>query len=366
RLVGKDRLLMGHGSSISMWNLTDRSVEYSVNGVAKQDFWVTPDERYFAAFDTRNSLTIYDLSNGEALARQTWESFGSATACISQDGQYLVCANRSAIHVWSLRDAKPVVELPLGGLQVTDDTPLSLLSGGWIAAGPQFYSTGLKLVVWRYDVRGVSLKHQEMVGRELLAVAMAGSYGKPKSVLVGAATVPHKDAINLMKKVDTSKLKMLERGSRIRVEATGDSRIVSGLRRAVQTNGWIEDPASEIILSGSAKLAEPQTLTYRVTQFGGGNTGATSEETHTVQPWVQKVEIRYQDKYAWGTAVGGVPWSVHTSGNETLGSELSKSSDQSYALFENLKIPEEILYPRYQRGLGQTWITSNGFVDEAK
>ena len=366
RLIGNDRLLMGHGTSVSMWNLASRKLEYAVNGVAKQDFWITPDEKYFAAFDTRNSLTIYDLKNGEPLARQSWEDFGSATACISQDGRYLVCANRSAILVWSFREAKPVVELPLGGLQVTDGTPLSLLNGGWIAAGPQFYSTGLKLVVWRYDVRGVSLKHQEMVGRELLAVAMAGSYGKPKTVLVGAATVPHRDAIELMKKVDTSKLKMLEQGSRIRVDTSGDARIVNGLRQAVQANGWIEDPSSEITLSGSAKLAEPQTLTYRVTSFGGSNPGGTSEETHTVQPWVQKVEIRYQDQYAWGTSVGGVPWSVHTSGAQSLGSELSKASNQSYSLFENLSIPDEILYPRYQRGLGQTWLTASGFVDEAK
>lgn len=62
-----------------------------------------------------------------------------------------------------------------------------------------------------------------MVGRKLLAVAMAGSYGKPESVLVDAATVPHREAINLMKKVDTSKLKMLERGSKILVDTSSDA-----------------------------------------------------------------------------------------------------------------------------------------------
>lgn len=94
-----------------------------------------------------------------------------------------------------------------------------------------------------------------MVGRELLAVAMAGSYGKPESVLVGVATVPHREAINLLKKVDTSKLKMLERGSKILVDTSSDARLVNGLKQAVQANGCIEDPSSDIIFSGPAKLA---------------------------------------------------------------------------------------------------------------
>ena len=78
------------------------------------------------------------------------------------------------------------------------------------------------------------------------------------------------------------------------------------------------------------------------------------------------MSIKYGDQPAWGTSSGGVPFSVMMKQGGSLGAELGKSSNPQYSLFENLKIPEEILYPMYQRGLGQTWITASGFVDEAK
>ena len=49
----------------------------------------------------------------------------------------------------------------------------------------------------------------------------------------------------------------------------------------------------------------------------------------------------------------------------SLGGEFAKSSNPSYSLFETLQIPPEILYPKYQQGLGVTWLTADGFVDEA-
>ena len=360
-LVGQDRLLMGYGSSVSMWNLTSKSAEYAINGVTRPKFWLSPDHRYFAAFDSRKSLSVYDSSNGNRLARQSWDAFGFATAGFSQDGSKLICANAANISAWNLPDQEAVVELPLGGISVRDNTPLSLLSGGWVVAGPQFYSMGLKMVVWRYDFRGVTLQHQQMIGNQMLAVALANGREGKKNVLVGVASVPHKDAIELMKKVDTTKLVMLKRGSRVSVQSSGDARIVNGIKRAVQANGWIEDPNSDISIRGSAGLGDAETRTYRsFGTLGGG------EETHTVRPWRQVVEIMYGDQRAWGTSTGAVPSFVTYTKESSLGEELGKSSRSSYSLFENLKIPEQILYPRYQRGLGQTWITASGFVDQAK
>lgn len=363
-LLGQDRLLMGYGSSVSLWNLSTKTADYSVNGLSRPKFWLSPDQRYFAVFDSRQSLSLHDTVDGDRVSRDSWEEFGFASAGFSQDGRHLVCATRSEIKAWSLTEEKPMIRLPLGGISVGDNTPLSLLKGGWVVAGPQFYSVGLKMVVWRYDYRGVSLQHQQMLGHQMLAVAIARGRNSTNNVLVGVASVPHKDAIALMKKVDTTKLHMMKRGSRIRVEKSGNSKIDNGLQQAVAANGWVVDPASEVVLSGSAGLGKSETRTYRVISFGGG--GGPSEETHTVQPWIQSVSISYGDQSAWGTSTGGVPFSVMMKQGGNLGAELGKSSNPQYSLFENLKIPEEILYPRYQRGLGQTWITTGGFVDEAK
>ena len=84
-----------------------------------------------------------------------------------------------------------------------------------------------------------------------------------------------------------------------------------------------------------------------------------------MQPWIQSAEIRYEDKIAWSTRWGGVPYSMLLREGQSLGTELQKSSAPAYDLFDQLKAPEELLYPRYQNGLGKTEITPTGFVDKA-
>jgi hypothetical protein len=110
-------------------------------------------------------------------------------------------------------------------------------------------------------------------------------------------------------------------------------------------------------------LGEAENQTYQKTSFG--SFGGSTIEEHTVQPWIQSAEIRYQDKVAWSTRWGGVPYSMFLREGQSLGSELQKSSNPSYELFDQLEVPEELLYPRYQKGLGTTEITPTGFVDKA-
>ncbi len=217
--------------------------------------------------------------------------------------------------------------------------------------------------MWRYDGGGgVSIAHQQMLGRQMLAAGTVGG-SNGKSVLVGVATVPHDNAIEMMKQVDPNSVRMLVRGSRVRIDTNVDRRIVDGLRLAAQKNGWTIDPGAEAVLTGSAGPGKSQELTYRTISFGSGGSG---EETHNVTPWIQTAQVVYQDATAWSTSMGGVPYSLTLRKGETLGGELQKSSSASYTLFESLKIPEEIIYPRFQNGLGQTLLTPTGFVDKAK
>jgi FKBP-type peptidyl-prolyl cis-trans isomerase 2 len=365
-LIGENTMLFGFGGKVSLWDLDARRVLYEVSNLQSHTFQLSIDHQYFSALSGRSTISVYRVDTGEPVAQGNWQGYGATTACFSRDGKSLMAANSSGIYRWDLSGNNPVATLPIGGLRVSDKTPLADLGGGWIVAGAQIYSTGLGLIVWRYDggnspVR-VSINHQQMLGRQMLVAATAGD-SRGKSLLVGVATVPHQDAIELMKKVDPDSVRMLVRGSRVKIDTSVDSRIVAGLRRAAQQNGWVEDPSSEAILTGSAKQGESQTLTYRKISFGSGGSG---EETHTVSPWIQSAKVLYRDKTAWVTAMGGVPYSMHLREGESLGGELSKSSSPNYALFENLKIPDEIIYPKFQQGLGSTLLTPNGFVDVAK
>ena len=365
-LVGQNTMLFGFGGKISLWDLQSRRVLYEVSGLRSHNFKLSIDHQYFAALSARNTISVYRVDDGQRVGQGSWQGFGSTTACFSLDGKGLLAANSSGMYRWDLSGNRPVTTLPIGGLRVSDKMSLADLGSGWIVAGSQIYSSGLGLIVWQYAGAArpsrVSIEYQRMLGRQMLVAATVGG-SKEKSMLIGVATVPHKDAIELMKQVDPDSVRMLVRGSRVKIDSSVDSRIAAGLRRAAQQNGWIEDPSAEAILTGSAKQGESQTLTYRKIGFGSSGSG---EETHTVSPWIQTAAIRYRDQRAWSTAIGGVPYSMHLREGESLGGELNKSSSPSYALFENLKIPEEVIYPKYQKGLGSTLLTPSGFVDVAK
>lgn len=363
KLIGKSRLLLGNGQSVSLYDFATREIVYAIPDVNESRFYLHPSEQYFAVMDGSGGVGLFELSTGQQLGYQAGGRTWGSGVGFSQDGRSLLTVNSSEISVWDLTAGGPPTQLRQGGLSVGPGTPISLLAGGWISAGSQIYSTGLKLVVWNYVGKGVSIENRQMLGRQMLVAATTYA-GRQTHALVGVATVPHDDAIELMKQIDPESIVMLKRGAGVRIDARGDSRITQGLRRAAALRGFREDPSSEVILTGSAGPGEPVTRTYQVTSFGG-NYGGSNTEEHTVTPWVQKVEIRYRDEYAWGTQQGGVPTFVSFTEGGSLGSELQKSAQSSYDLFNELKLPEELLYPRYQKGLGTTEITVTGFVDKA-
>ncbi|MCS7466745.1 SHD1 domain-containing protein [Stieleria sp. ICT_E10.1] len=362
KLIGGSRLLLGNDASVSLYDFSTRDIVYSISGVYENRFYLHPSGEFFAVMDNSGGVGVFEIDSGRQLAyRGGGRTYGSGVG-FSQDGRHLLTVSGSEISIWDLFEGGPAQTLRQGGLAVGPGTPITLLSGGWISAGSQIYSTGLKLVVWNYVGKGVSIADRQMLGRQMLVAATTNVSGQAHA-LVGAATVPHKDAIELMKKVDPESLVMLKPGLGVRIEASGDSRIAQGLRRAAAARGFREDPSSEVILSGSAGPGKPEKRTYQLTSFG--RIGGRQTEEHTVTPWIQKAEIRYRDQSAWGTQHGGVPYFVSFKEGGSLGAELQKSSQSSYDMFNDLKLPEELLYPRYQHGLGTTEITVNGFVDKA-
>ena len=374
-LIGDNMMLFGYAGKVSLWDLEERRVVYEVSGLTSHFFQLSIDHDYFAVRSGRTTISLHNLHTGNRLGQGTWEGYGNVTACFSHDGKRLTVATSSGFYRWDLAGNQPVEPLQIGGVGVSNNSPLADLSGGWLVAGPQIYSVGLELIVWRYDggsrsriamaasrpFGGGAIRHQQMLGRQMLVAATTSGL-KGSSILIGVATVPHEDAIEMMMKVDPNSVRMLVHGSRVKIDTSVDTRIQEGLRLAAKQNGWIEDSGAEAVLTGSAKTGDSQQLTYRTIRFGFGG---SDEQTHSVTPWIQTAKIIYREKIAWSTSAGGVPYSVHLEKGQTLGGELQKAGNPSYALFQNLKIPEEIIYPRYQRGLGQTVLTPRGFVDEA-
>ena len=79
-------------------------------------------------------------------------------------------------------------------------------------------------------------------------------------------------------------------------------------------------------------------------------------------PWLQGITIFDGEKSAWERKkVNGIPYSINP--DKSAQNQVAQATRPNYLLFENLKLPKEIIAPKYRNGLGHTFITINGFVD---
>ncbi len=360
KLVGSDRLLFAFDKQLSLINFATRHVEYVIGNRKTNRFWVHPGGRHVASFDSESNLTLHEIDTGRTIAQQPGPKYGSMAAGYSQDGRYLVRAMSTTIDALNLTANEPAKTFRQGGLRVGDASTVTLMPGGWINVGDQIYSVGLELLVWKYVPVGISITHQEMIGRQLLAVATSRSLSQPE-VHLGVATVPHPEAVELMAKVDPATLMMLKPGAPVRINGRGDARIIAGLRRAAAANQWIENPAAEVELVGWAGPGKAVTQKYERTSFS--RFGGRTVEEHTTTPWEQHVQIIYDGQPAWETMAGGIPGFMMIRQDETIGQKLAEYSKPDYGIFDQVNLPAEMLYPRYNQGLGRTELTLDGFKD---
>ncbi len=366
RLVGDNQLLLADGKAVSLYDFGSARIVYTLTGLAENHFTLHPTKRYFVVVKESGDLSMHETSSGRQVAAQP-KIDSSCGVGFSQDGGNLVRVGTKEVTIWDLLQGDSPRTLRTRNLSAGSQSRIAMLDDEWIWANSYIYNIDKEMVVWSYSGSGVKVAHSEMLGNHMLVAGTTGSYRGPTTALVGIAEVPHQDAIDETSKVDAESMIMLKPGAGVKIEAPGDARIRSGLLRAIQANGWHEDPSSEIILAGSAKRGESKTMTYESSRFGFGfQRGPQRQisETVTASPWEQSVSITFRGKRAWSTGAGGIPYSLYLKEGQTVSGEVAKATQPSYHVFENLRIPGEMLYPQYKYGLGRTSITVNGFQDQ--
>ncbi len=364
RLVGENQLLLADGNAVSLYDFQSNRVVYTLSGLAGNHFDLHPSRKYFVVALEAGGLSMHATETGATIAK---EPSGKGAVGFSQDGNELIHVGDGNVTIWDLRQNAPPRVLQSRNLLVVNGSALTLINDQWLWANSSIYNMEREIVVWSYSGSGVQIEHSQMLGSKMLVAATAGSAWDKKTALVGIAQVPHQSAIDELSKMDTDTMIMLKSGSGIRIDAPGDSRIRSGLQRAIAANGWHEDPSSEIVLTGSAGPGKSQTMTYESSRFGFGRSPASDRgpTTVTATPWTQRVSISFRGQSAWNAGSGGsLPFSMFLRGDETVQSKVNESAQPRYDLFEKLKIPAEMLYPQFRYGLGRTLVTASGFKDE--
>ena len=378
-LVNENQLLLSSSNAISLYDFEKKKIIYTIPSVRSGHFVLHPSKRFFAV-RLNGVVSLVDVASGKQLAAHASNS--AAGVGFSQDGRKVVVVD-SKIHIWDLQATTVPLELRRRNLLSRGSAPIEMIDDNWIKGGEQLYSVAKEVVVWSYTGSGVKMKHSEMLGKlNLLAGTKrlrfydraARKFNDTNYALVGLAEVPHAPALEALDKLQDVDMLMLKKGSGVRIEASGDPRIREGVLRAIQESNWHEDPNSVVTIRASAGYGESQTKRYGTYRsrtpfsvprpFGRFST-PDSLTTVNFSPWQQRVEFMYEDKIAWSTSRSGyAPSSFNMENGETVQSAINKYNKPTYAMFESLTFPADVIYPDYRNGLGRTSITVGGFVDK--
>lgn len=354
------RVLIAYGSAVGLWNLDERRMEYVVPS-SNNAMHVSPNGKYFAT-DQFSHAVIVETATGKPAANLP----GGGYVSFTRDGKYLITASSLGLNARSLvgKDESMFLGNPSWS-GAKHSGQFSMVAEGWISNGSGLWNTSRKLLAWSYtaDSFDLSLIYSSALGDKLLAM---GTRGKKEStsVLLGVAKIPNPAAVKTLSSYTDDQIYVLRRGAKVRIDPTvQDSRLLNGINRAAMAAGWLLDPASDIVISASAKLGESVSRTYE-RSAGFGRSGSDYRETITVQPWIQLVTVMQGERQLWADARGGVPGMVMVSEDQSLQSELNKASEPKYDLFDTFTFPEKVLAPKFQSGLGTSRITPNGLIDQ--
>ena len=358
--LDNNRLLIGYGSSVGLWNLNDRCMEYVVPSTDNA-MQLSPNAKYFATNQFSRSV-IVETATGKPIAKYG----GGGYLAFSGDGKYLISASSLGLNAESLTGSGESMFL---GNPSWSSAKLagefSLVADGWISNGSGLWNISRKLLAWTYtaDSKDLTLIFSSALDGKLLAI---GTRGKKEngSVLLGVAKIPNATAIKTLDSYADDQIYVLRRGAKVRIDSSvQDRRMLDGINRAATAAGWQLDPSSDIVITASAQLGPEVTNTYERSS-GFRRSGGDYRETVTVRPWIQQVTVSQGVRQLWGDARGGVPGMLMVKEGAPIQAELNRASEPSYDLFNSFTFPERVIAPKFQNGLGSSRITPSGLIDQ--
>ncbi|MFO1064315.1 MAG: SHD1 domain-containing protein [Pirellulales bacterium] len=359
--VGDDQVLLGYGNMASLWDMNARRVVYAIPA-DDNEFHLSPDGKYIGVRSFWGGF-VADAATGSVLGKLE----RSQCLAFSDDGRYLAVDGHWELGLYSLADGgKSITMQGHNYSRRTFAGPLSVIDNEWICDGTSLWHLPRKLLAWTFDAAHgeLSLARSITAGDKLIAVATRGS-AERSSVLIGVAKIPHAGPKNAVASLTDDQLYALKRGSAVRIDpSVQEPRILSSIQKAIREAGWVLDNSSGIVITASAGLGPSETKTFQRSRFGLSRGSSEFQETVSVQPWIQKLQIARNGNYLWGAAMGGVPSSVMVREGESVQSVIGTSSEPSYSLFDGLKFPDKVFDPKYNRGLGSSRITSRGLEDQ--
>ena len=289
----------------------------------------------------------------------------------SDDGTQLAVLGRSWLTVWNLASG---TEPPQQYQAETIGTPFAA-NIAWVSKdrlmvdqqrGQVLFSLKNRMTLWAYDFDHNATaadffgKTRDIVDGHLVYTATYDLGSGHRGIAVGAVQLPGPKVDDAEKTANVEALYIVKAGTpvKLQVEAGEDTaRVQKALEAKLMANGWTLDPNSPNVLLAEMKQGESKTIQYYSWRSG------QAAESVTFTPHISSLKLTVEDKVAWqsGTSTGAPPI-VTLRGDETVQGQVDKYQKPHPGFFDGVKIPQKILDPKFNRGLGVTTVTNRGLI----
>ncbi|CAD77645.1 MAG TPA: hypothetical protein DDX19_06115 [Rhodopirellula baltica] len=359
--VGEDRILVGYGGTLTMWNMATKTAEYVIPS-KKSEMNFSPDQRHFITNQYSHAVII-ETESGKPVA----DVKKLSTVSFAQDGNHLVGSGNFSESLLDLQTGKSrSITSGFRANKTSEETDPSVIDQRWLSTGNRLFDLDRGWLIWTEGYQDLEPVMRHVIGDKILSVGQSAGVDGIELV-IGVNDAVNPTAVQRISTITEEELYVLRPGVRVRIDsAVSDPRIRSGVERAIAVAGYQQDPSAEIVIEASAYRGKRETQTYSESRFAGFGRSRGSSETQTISaaPWIQAITVKLGQQRLWSTGQGGIPGFLSVREGESLQAEVQKCEREDYSLFQNFELPDKVMAAKWTNGFGTTSLTPNGFIDE--
>lgn len=359
--VGQDRILIGYGGTLTMWNMATKTAEYVIPS-KESEMHFSPDRRHFVTNQFSHAVVI-ETESGKPAADVKRHS----TARFTQDGNHLAARGSFSELLLNLQTGES--QKITGGYRsryATGSTDPSVIDQRWLSTGTQLFDLERDWLIWTEGYQDLEPVTRQVIDDKILAVGQHQGVDGIE-LIIGVTDAVNSTAVQRISTITEEELYVLRPGVRVRIDsAVSDPRIRTGIERAIAAAGWQQDPSAEIVIEASAHRGKRETRTYSESRYARFGRSGVGIETQTISatPWIQSISVKLGQQRLWGTGRGGIPGFLSVREGESLQAEVQKCEREDYSLFQDFELPDKVMAAKWNNGFGTTSLTPNGFIDQ--
>ncbi len=369
---------------VSLWNLKSKSVTPIANLNGAKDLDVGGNGELIAVA-AQGKILVFDGDGKRQIGMIRIDSMAEPSIAFSPNGKYLAAYTPYCVHIIKLVDGK---------IQTTIPVPMDgeRLSIAWVGDYPLLDHQLLLdiergIPVWKYEAPdqppidmndsvmslngrtnslpwinrfqmfdGTDRQRQAAWGGQLFTLFRMG-----KGSIV-ATSVPHEEAIAAMASIDVAKMDALPEGTELTIidamtglAADEKSAVIESIHGLIRRRGWSVSREASNSVTLAVEQSPPREMMMTI-----ASSGAVEKVLYRPSLYTLRFDVAGKKVFTLGEQrhVRGWPRA-----NEPAQQFVDRVTQPSPDFFLNVQLPNRILWPEYQWGLGTSRIEPSGNLE---